>query len=132
MALTFEADSVPPELLPAPTGWRVLIAPVKLRDTTEGGIALPHHSLAAADHFRNIGKVLAIGEGAYDDPSFRGGRLEGAVIPWCKVGDVITFGCHDGERLTIIHDKETHNLRFINDRNVVSVIHDTSIIEALL
>ena len=131
MALTFEADSVPPELLPHPTGWRVLIAPVKLRDTTEGGIALTQHSLAAADHFRNIGKVLAMGANAYDDPSFRGGR-DGDAQAWCEVGDVIVYGCHDGERLTITHNKETHNLRFINDRNVVSVIHDTSVIEALL
>jgi co-chaperonin GroES (HSP10) len=131
MALNFEADSVPFELLPKPLGWRVLIAPVKLRDTTEGGIALPQHSLAAADHFRNIAKVLAVGSSAYDDPSFRGGR-DGDAQPWCKAGDVIVYGCHDGERLTVTYNGETHSLRFIKDANVVSVITDTSIIEALL
>lgn len=132
MNLEFEADGVPSELLPVPCGWRVLIAPVKLRDKTEGGIALPQVSLEIAENFRNVAKVLAIGDGAFDDPAFRGGRAEGNTQAWCNVGDVITFNCHDGEQINITHDGKKHRLRFITDRNVVSVIKDTSIIEALL
>ena len=132
MALNFEADGVPVELLPKPTGWRVLIAPVKMRKESEGGIALLDDSVKVAEHFRNIGKVIAIGDSAYDDPSFRGGREFGTSQPWCKVGDIIHYQCHDGVNLTISHNKEQHKLRFINDRNVVSVITDTAVIEALL
>jgi len=130
--IEFEADNVPAEKLPIPCGWRVLIAPVKLRETTEGGIALPQASLEIAGNFRNIAKVLAVGDCAYDDPSFRGGNIAGNKQPWCKAGDVIVFNCHDGERVTIEHEKKKHNLRFIKDSNVVSVILDLSTIEPLL
>lgn len=130
--IEFEADNVPADKLPTPSGWRVLIAPVKLREKTEGGIALPQASLEIAENFRNIAKVLAVGSCAYDDPSFRGGNVEGNKRPWCNVGDVIVFNCHDGERITIEHEKKKHNLRFIKDSNVVSVISDLSTIEPLL
>ena len=130
--IEFEADNVPAEKLPTPCGWRILIAPVKLREKTEGGIALPQASLEIAENFRNIAKVLAVGSCAYDDPSFRGGIVEGTKQPWCKVGDAIVFNCHDGERITIEHEKKKHNLRFIKDSNVVSVISDLSTIEPLL
>lgn len=130
--IEFEADGVPSEKLPIPSGWRVLIAPVKLRSETVGGIALPQVSVEIAENFRNIAKVLAVGNCAYDDPSFRGGKTEGNKQPWCKPGDVIVFGCHDGERVTITHDGIKHNLRIIKDSNVVSVINDLSSIEPLL
>jgi co-chaperonin GroES (HSP10) len=130
--LNFEAENVPVESLPKPCGHRVLIAPVKLRDKTEGGIALPQASLDIADNFRNIGKVLIVGDGAYDDKFFRGGRDQGTSKAWCRAGDVVVFNCHDGERLTIMHNGDRHNLRFITDSNIISVINDLSIIEQLL
>jgi co-chaperonin GroES (HSP10) len=135
--MEFEAEDVPQELLPVPCGWRVMIAPVKLREVSEGGIALPQSSVASAEHYRNIAKVLAVGDTAYDDPAFRGGQIvENGDLslykPWCKPGDIIHFQCHDGVTLTISHGGKTHKLRFITDRNVVSVIHDTAVIEALL
>jgi co-chaperonin GroES (HSP10) len=130
--IEFEADGVPSEKLPIPSGWRVLIAPVKLRSETDGGIALPQASLEIAENFRNIAKVLAVGSCAYDDPSFRGGKTEGNKQPWCKPGDIIVFGCHDGERITISHESKKHSLRVIKDSNVVSVINDLSTIEPLL
>ena len=132
MNLKFEADGVPAELLPQPAGWRLLIGPVKLRDVSDGGIALPQSSVQAAEYFRNIGKVLAVGDTAYDDPSFRGGKTDGFIYPWCKVGDIIHYQCHDGVNLVVSHNKQKHNLRFINDRNVVSVLKDTAIIEELV
>jgi co-chaperonin GroES (HSP10) len=132
MNLKFEADGVPAELLPKPAGWRILISPVKLRDVSDGGIALPASSVQAAEYFRNIGKVLALGDTAYDDPAFRGGRIGGTQHAWCKVGDIVHYQCHDGVNLTISHNKQKHNLRFINDRNVVSVLTDTAIIEELV
>ena len=132
MNLEFEADGVPNELLPVPCGWRVLIAPVKLREVTEGGIALPQVSLEIAENFRNIAKVLAIGDSAYDDPAFRGGRADGVVRPWCKVGDVVSFNCHDGEAKHIFYQGKKHKLITISDRGIVDIFPDTSIIEALL
>jgi co-chaperonin GroES (HSP10) len=134
MNLKFEADGVPAALLPVPAGWRILISPVKLRDVSDGGIALPASSVQAAEYFRNIAKVLAIGATAYDDPSFRGGNIDGPSMPWCKVGDIIHYQCHDGVNLTISYNKQKHNLRFINDRNVISGFRDnnTEVIEELV
>jgi co-chaperonin GroES (HSP10) len=130
--IKFEGDGVPVEKLPIPCGWRILIGAVKLKDTTDGGIKLLDSSLDIANNFRNIAKVLAVGNLAFDDPSFRGGVKEGNSVPWCKVGDVIVFNPHDGANLSISHDGEKHNFKFINDRNVVSLVTDLSAIEALL
>lgn len=130
--IRFEGDDVPFEKLPAVCGWRILIGAVKLKNTTDGGIQLLDSSIDIANNFRNIAKVLAVGPLAYDEPSFRGGKQEGVSAPWCKPGDVIVFNAHDGSNVTIEHDGEKHNLKFINDRNVIGVIIDLSTIEALL
>lgn len=130
--LGFEADGVPSELLPKPLGWQVLLAPVKLRETTDGGIALPDYSQESRKYFINIFKVLAIGDNAFDSPHFRGGRTEGLVKPWFKVGDIVVARRQSGENIAIRHAGKNHNLLLIQDEAPSAVFNDTTGIEALL
>ena len=128
--LTFEADSFPIEKLPKPAGWRLLIAPVKINDTSKGGIVLIDESIKVAEYFRDIAKVLAVGPGCYEHPKFQGGIPldQKQPVPWCKVGDVIHYSSYTGKDITVKHDGETAKLKAINDDEVVAVIDDLSVL----
>lgn len=131
--MIFEADNIPIELLPKPSGWRILIAPVKIREKTDGGIVLIDESKKTAEYFRDIGKVVAMGSGCYEHPKFQGGIAitEKTPIPWCKVGDIVNYSSYTGKDITIKHDGELVKLKFINDDEVVAVIDDLSVMDFL-
>lgn len=128
--IRFEAEEVPAELLPKPVGWRLLISPVKIEEMTRGGIALVADSVKSQEYFRNVAKVLAVGEGCYQHPKFNGGiPLEkNTPRPWCKVGDVIQYSSYTGAEIIIKHAGKEHKVRVINDDEVITVITDLSIL----
>lgn len=131
--MKFEADNVPLSLLPAPAGWRLLIAPVKISEQSQGGIVIVEQATKAMEYFRNVAKVLAIGEGCYQHPKFQGGvsLTERTPKPWCQVGDIITYSSYTGMDFQIHVDNEPHKLKFINDDEVISIITDTSVLKVL-
>ena len=131
--MRFEADNIPKEALPKPTGWRILIAPVKIREKTDGGIVLIDESKKTAEYFRDIGKVVAMGHGCYEHPKFQGGiSLEDKTPkPWCKVGDIVSYSSYTGKDITLKHEGELIKLKFINDDEVVAVIEDLSVMDFL-
>lgn len=133
MSLEFEAEKIPVEKLPKPAGWRILIAPVKINEMSSGGIALLNESVKTLEYFRNIAKVVAIGDECYSHPKFQGGiPLEQKTPkPWCRVGDVIQYSSYTGAEITIQHEGELSKLRFINDDEVISVIDDLSVLNFL-
>ena len=69
--IEFEGESI--EGLPSPSGWRILVGPIKIKDTTEGGIQLMPKSVEELEHLRYIGKVLAVGSECYQHEKFQGG-----------------------------------------------------------
>ena len=127
--MNFEAEDIPKESLPIPCGWRLLIAPVKINDKTDGGIILTDESKKVAKYFVDIGKVLAMGETAFEHPKFQGGiPIEDKMPkPWCNVGDVICYNSYTGKDINLTHEGESFKLKFINDDEVVSVISDLSL-----
>lgn len=129
----FEADDVPAELLPKPVGWRILIAPVTISNTSSGGILIIDESVKTLEYFRNIAKVVALGEGCYQHPKFQGGIPldQSDPKPWCKVGDVIQYSSYTGADIVIQHEGEVSKLKFINDDEVISVIPDLSVLNFL-
>lgn len=131
--MQFEADSIPAEKLPKPAGWRILIAPVKISDTSKGGIVIIDESVKTLEYFRNVAKVVAMGEGCYQHPKFQGGiSLEQhSPKPWCKVGDVIQYSSYTGADIVIQHEGEQSKLKFINDDEVISVVDDLSVLNFL-
>lgn len=131
--IAFEAENIPAEKLPKPAGWRLLIAPVKINETSTGGIVLVDRSIEELEYFRNIAKVVAVGDECYTHPKFQGGVPldQRTPTPWCKVGDIISYSSYTGAEMTINHDGIKSKLRVINDDEVVTTIHDMSIFKFL-
>lgn len=81
-----------PDPLPALPGYHILIRPVSIRKETKGGILLPDQFQEDLKYLTTVGKVLAVGQSAYQDENkFPNG-------PWCKEGDYIAYGRHVGHK----------------------------------
>ena len=128
--MKFEADGIPVDKLPKPTGWRILIAPIIIEEVSKGGIALPAIVTEAREYFRTVAKVVAMGPECYTHPKFTGGRGldEHQHAPWCKVGDIIQYHSFTGIEVSVTWGGETAKLRYINDENVISVFDDQTIL----
>lgn len=87
------ADEAPdPAVLPRIPGFHILVRPVSVKKETKGGIILPDSTVSDISYLTTVGKVLALGETAYDDEEkFPKG-------PWCSVGDYVCYGKHSGQK----------------------------------
>lgn len=87
------ADEAPdPTVLPRIPGFHILVRPVSVKKETKGGIILPDSTVSDISYLTTVGKVLALGETAYDDEEkFPKG-------PWCSVGDYVCYGKHSGQK----------------------------------
>jgi co-chaperonin GroES (HSP10) len=98
--------------LPQPLFWRMLIAPVRPKEVSKGGIVIPVQNQETQEILNCIGTVVALGPmaGAHE-------RLGGdGVTPhnsFPKIGDTVVYGRHAGQhlrhkgiRLIIINDDE--------------------------
>nr|ASN63265.1 co-chaperonin GroES [uncultured virus] len=87
------ADEAPdPTVLPRIPGYHILVRPVSVKKQTKGGILLPDSTVNDISILTTVGKVLAIGDTAYeDDRKFPKG-------PWCSVGDYVCYGKHTGQK----------------------------------
>lgn len=104
----------PPERIPVPAGYKVLIAIPKVEEKTEGGIYRPDQLKKLEETASIFGFVLELGELAYkDEAKFPTG-------PFCKQGDWVVFRSYSGTRFRIA-DQE---FRLINDDTVEAVIDD--------
>lgn len=101
------------ELLPRPTGYRLLVA---LPPVTEkiGSVFLPD-DLKMREHTASIvGHVIAMGPDAYYD------KNKFPLGPWCEKGDWVMFRAYSGSRFKV-KDQE---FRLINDDTVEAVVED--------
>ena len=74
-----------PEVLPELPGYHVLVRPVTIKAETKGGIILPEKSRDDIAYLTTVGRVLKVGELAYEDKEkFLGGA-------WCRVGDYVCY-----------------------------------------
>ena len=66
-----EAKEVPEktnlELLPDPTGWRILVMPFQVKEKTEGGKIIAQEALDRARVATQVGYVLKMGDLCYED-----------------------------------------------------------------
>ena len=69
-------------------------SPTKAEEkTTKGGILLPDSTREDISYLTTVGRVLKLGELAYQDPDkFPNGA-------WCKKNDYIAYGKHVGQKL---------------------------------
>ena len=102
------------EKVPTPTGFRIVLFPLKLEGKTAGGVHLTDAAIEQATVATNICKVIAVGPDAYQDKDkFPNGS-------WCKKADWIIITTYAGSRLSI----DGGELRIINDDEVLAVVDD--------
>ena len=98
--------------LPKPTGWRLLVLPFKMKETTKGGLVLAETTLERQQVASQVGLVMAMGPQCYKDKER---YPEG---PWCKEKDWIMFARYAGSRIKI----EGGEMRLLNDDEVLATI----------
>jgi len=102
------------EKIPEPTGFRIVLFPLKLEGKTKGGVLLTDETIEESQITTNICKVLKIGPSAYKDKErFPDG-------PWCKKDDWVLITRYSGSRIKI----DGGELRIINDDEVLAVVDD--------
>ena len=98
--------------LPQPTGWRLLVLPFKMKETTKGGLVLAETTLERQQVASQVGLVMAMGPQCYAD---KDRYPEG---PWCKVKDWVMFARYAGSRIKI----DGGEMRLLNDDEVLATI----------
>ena len=98
--------------LPKPTGWRLLVLPFKMKETTKGGLVLAETTLERQQVASQVGLVMAMGPQCYKDKER---YPEG---PWCKEKDWIMFARYAGSRIKI----DGGEMRLLNDDEVLATI----------
>ena len=102
------------EKIPQPSGWRMVLFPLKLQGKTKGGVLLTDDTVTESQVTTNICKVLKMGPGCYKDKEkFPSG-------PWCKEGDWVLITRYAGSRIRI----DGGELRIINDDEILAVVDD--------
>lgn len=100
--------------IPEPTGYKLLIKPLEVKEKTDSGIYMPDALKNAEQTASVIGFVVKVGPDAYKDTDkFPNG-------PYCKEGDFVIFRSYSGTRFKI--DKQ--EFRLINDDTVEAVVDD--------
>jgi|TARA_R110002126_G_scaffold1072_1_gene6543 co-chaperonin GroES (HSP10) len=101
-----------PDTLPELPGFHVLVRPVSVKEKTKGGILIPNSTKEDMSYLTTVGKVIKIGNLAYNDENkFPKG-------PWCKVGDYICYGKHAGQK---IQYKEIKMILLYDDQVIMKV-----------
>ena len=98
--------------LPKPTGWRLLVLPFKMKETTKGGLHLAETTLERQQVASQVGLVMAMGPQCYKDKER---YPEG---PWCKEKDWVMFARYAGSRIKI----DGGEMRLLNDDEVLATI----------
>ena len=118
----YEASKLSKEILgnlPAPKGYRILIAVPEVEEKTKGGIIRPDAIKSREETASIVGQVLEVGPDCYSDPD----RFpEG---PYCREGDWVMFRAYSGTRFKV-GGKE---FRLINDDVVEATLSNPEGIE---
>lgn len=102
------------DMIPTPTGWRIVVLPFRPAKKTKGGILLAEQALEKQNVATVCGYVVSVGPLAYaDTEKFPNG-------PWCKKGDWVVFARYAGARINI----EGGEIRILNDDEVLALIRD--------
>ena len=109
-----EEQSTNLEKLPTPTGWRILVMPFKVKETTEGGIIIAQEALDRARVATQAGYVLKMGDLCYND------KERYPTGPWCAEKDWVVFARYAGSRMEI----EGGEIRMLNDDEILGTIED--------
>lgn len=105
--------AIPDHGIKNPAGYRILIYPLKPKETTAGGIIKVTDTLEREADVVMGALVLQLGPEAYSDS-------DKFKKPWCTVGDWVMVSRHAGIRIKAGDEI----LRIINDDEVIAVLDD--------
>ena len=109
-----EVDQRVAKKIPEPSGYKLLIKPLEVKEKTDSGVYMPDSLKSAEQTASVIGFVVKAGPDAYmDKDKFPNG-------PYCQEGDFVIFRSYSGTRFKI--DKQ--EFRLINDDTVEAVVDD--------
>lgn len=109
------------DMLPKPTGFRLLIAIPKHEETSDGGILLPEQMRKREQAGSMVGYVMMLGPIAYQsEERFPNGA-------WCAEGDFIMFKTYAGARFSV----KGQEFRLINDDMVDAIVPDPTVVERM-
>ena len=112
--------------LPKPMYWRVLVAPVKPKEVSKGGIVLAIQNQEAQDILNFIGKIVAVGPMAGRHERLGGTGTE-ASADFPKVGDYVAYGRYAGQRLQHMGVK----LLIANDDEILAVVPNPETLQVM-
>ncbi len=87
-----EDNDIKKEDLPELPGYYVLVKPVSIKKETKGGIILPDTVRDDIAYLTTVGKVLKLGDLAYDD------KEKFPLGSWCEEGDYVAYGKLIGQK----------------------------------
>ena len=112
-----EAD-IDPAKIPDPKLWTILIEPIKVEETSRGGIVMAQETQQVMEHLRCVGRVLKLGPLCYADPRFQGHAA-------CEQGDWVVYHAYNGLDFEVLdRTGRPVKLRIINDDEVKATAPD--------
>lgn len=112
------------ENLPRPLFWRVMVAPVKPKEVSRGGIVMPKMATEAQDILNCVGKVVAIGPSAGKHERL-GGDGVNRVDGFPCVGDYVTYGRYAGQQIKCMGVK----ILILNDDEILMVVPNPEVLQ---
>lgn len=104
-----------PSWMPRPVGYKMLILPTPVKETSIGGLVLPTETQQYEELARCSGTVIAQGAECYSRTHTR----------YCEVGDIITYPKNAGQTFYIKNDSgDYEKYILINDDEVRTVVED--------
>jgi chaperonin GroES len=95
-----------------PVGWRILVKPKEIKETSKGGIILTTEATKEREQMANTtGEVVAMGDEVFKSKEFS--------KPWCKVGDKVIFAKYAG---LMYLGKDGLHYRLINDTDITGTL----------
>ena len=113
-----EDNNIKKEDLPELPGYYVLVKPVSIKKETKGGIILPDTVSDDIAYLTTVGKVLKLGDLAYDD------KEKFPLGSWCEEGDYVAYGKLIGQKFVY---KGVKLLLLFDDQIIMKVDNPASL-----
>lgn len=95
-----------------PRGWALLVKPLEIEETTQGGIVIAQRTLDKEQAAQAQGVLIEKGSFAWNDEQ----------EPRAEIGEMVVFSRYKGEVLT---GNDGCTYRIINDKDVIAVIDNS-------
>lgn len=102
-----------PDDMPEPAFWRVFIMPLQPPEKTKGGILLPTQAQESHSWLNYLGRIAAVGRGAFKHPKFSQLGITEDFVP--KVGELVMYSAKVNFRF------ERYGVKFVcvNDDQII-------------